>query len=99
MCIAGSSKLYCKPFLVDGVQVGYIAPCTSNYLSTYSDVFVMVMGSDGEVVHVTLNPEINTFTERTKKVAEVMMDLRQKDVFSTLRGWRDEASALIQMYQ
>ncbi|XP_078369139.1 uncharacterized protein LOC144653086 isoform X2 [Oculina patagonica] len=35
-------------------------------------------------------PELKTFTERTQKVAEVMEDLRLKDVFSTLRGWRNE---------
>ena len=52
----------------------------------------MVTRNDSEIIHVALNPEIKSFTERTNKVAEVMSDLRQKDVFSTLRGWRDEAS-------
>ena len=93
LSVAGSSKLSCKPFIVDGVQVGYISPHVSSHLSAYNRVFVMVVGpNDGEILHVTLNPEIKTFTERTNKVAEVMMDLRQKDVFSTLKGWRDEAS-------
>lgn len=52
----------------------------------------MVEGNDGEVTHVTLSPKLKNFTERTKKVADVMEDLRLKDVFSTLRGWRNEAS-------
>jgi len=86
----GSSKLSCQPFLVDGVQVGYISPQISSYLSSYSDVFCMVKSNDGEIVQMTLNPKIKTFLERTEKVAEVMMELRQKDAFSTLRGWRDE---------
>ena len=85
----GSSKLSCQPFLVDGVQVGYISPQISSYLSSYSDVFCMVKSNDGEIVQMTLNPKIKTFLERTEKVAEVMMELRQKDVFSTLRGWRE----------
>lgn len=73
--------------------MGYILPHVSSYLSAYNDVFVMVVGpNDDEILHVTLNPEMKTFTERTNKVAEVMTDLRQKDVFSTLKGWRDEAS-------
>lgn len=86
----GSSKLSCQPFLVDGVQVGYISPQISSYLSSYSDVFCMVKSNDGEIVQMTLNPKIKTFLERTEKVAEVMIELRQKDAFSTLRGWRDE---------
>jgi len=90
----GSSKLSCKPFVVDGVQVGYITPHISSYLKAYTSVFVTVAETDGEITHITLNPEIKTFTERTKKVAEVMKDLKQKDVFSTLRGWRDEKPVL-----
>lgn len=86
----GSSKSSCKPFIVDGIQVGYISPHISSHLSAYSSVFVISAASDGEICHVTLNPEIKTFTERTEKVAEVMLDLREKDLFSTLRGWRDE---------
>lgn len=86
----GSSKISCQPFLVDGVQVGYISPKISSSLSSYSDVFCMVKSNDGEIVQMTLNPKIKTFLERTERVAEVMMELRQKDAFSTLRGWRDE---------
>lgn len=52
----------------------------------------MVKANDGEITHVTLTLEIMNFTERTQKIAEVMEDLRLKDVFSTLRGWRNEAS-------
>lgn len=50
----------------------------------------MVKSNDGEIVQMTLNPKIKTFLDRTEKVAEVMMELRQRDAFSTLRGWRDE---------
>ena len=77
---------------MDGVQVGYISPQMSSYLISYSDVFSMVKSNDGEIVQMTLNPKIKTFLERREKVAEVMMELRQKDALelSTLRGWRDE---------
>ena len=70
--------------------MGYISPQMSSYLISYSDVFCMVKSNDGEIVQMTLNPKIKTFLERTEKVAEVMMELRQKDALSTLRGWRDE---------
>lgn len=52
----------------------------------------MVKGNDGEITHVALTLELKNFTERTQKIAEVMEDLRLKDVFSTLKGWRNEAS-------
>ena len=72
--------------------MGYISPQMSSYLISYSDVFCMVKSNDGEIVQMTLNPKIKTFLERREKVAEVMMELRQKDALelSTLRGWRDE---------
>ena len=43
-------------------------------------------------VQMTLNPEIKTFEERT--VAGIMMELRRKDVSSTLGEWRDEVRRL-----
>ncbi|XP_068718299.1 uncharacterized protein [Montipora capricornis] len=86
----GSSKLSCKPFIVDGTQVGYISQHVSTFLSSYGNVFFTVKKDNGEILHMTLNPEIKTFAERTEIIAEVMVDLRQKDVFGTLRGWRDE---------
>ena len=95
---AGSSKLSCQPFLVDNVQVGYISPNVSSYLSSYSDVFCKVKSNNGKIVQMTLNPEIKTFEKRTERVAEVMMELRQKDVFSTLIGWRDEARRLFALF-
>lgn len=94
MFFIGSCKSLCKPFLVDNVQVGYISPKVASYLKSYGDIFVMVPGTGGEISHVTLAPELKTFTERSQKVAEVMNSLRLKDVFSTLRGWRNEASAI-----
>ena len=72
--------------------MGYISPQISSFIRCYSDVFVMVKGKDGEITHVTLTVELKNFTERTQKIAEVMEDLRRKDVFSTLKGWRNEAS-------
>ena len=43
-------------------------------------------------VQMTLNPEIKTFEERT--VAGIMMELRRKDVSSTLGEWKDEVKRL-----
>ena len=91
----GSSKLLCKPFLVDGVQVGYITPTVLTHLYNYNDVFATVLGKDGEVCALTLTQQLKTFDERAQEVHKVMRDLREKDIFSSLRGWRDEAGFLI----
>ena len=44
------------------------------------------------VERVELAHSLTTFTDRTNKMAEVLQDLRKKDVFSTLDGWRDEVN-------
>ena len=74
--------------------MGYISQHVSTFLSSYGNVFFTVKKDNGEILHMTLNPEIKTFAERTEIIAEVMVDLRQKDVFGTLRGWRDEVVIL-----
>lgn len=39
---------------------------------------------------IELNPAFRDYNERTEKVEQVLKELRDKDVFVTLRGWRDE---------
>ncbi len=39
---------------------------------------------------VRLDPSLKTFEQKSEKVATVLNELRQKDVFVSLKGWRDE---------
>lgn len=43
---------------------------------------------------IELNPIFRDYNERSVNVDRVMQDLREKDVFVTLRGWRDEVCYL-----
>ena len=46
---------------------------------------------DGNAVEtVRLNPNLNSYDERSEKIAVVLQELRKKNVFFTLKGWRDE---------
>lgn len=39
---------------------------------------------------IELNPAFRDYNERTSKVEQVLLELRDKDEFITLRGWRNE---------
>ena len=42
------------------------------------------------VTCVEVCESLDTYEERSKKVAEVLDDLRKRDLFVSLKGWRDE---------
>ncbi|EDO49598.1 predicted protein [Nematostella vectensis] len=90
---AGSSKVHCKPFVVDGITVGTILPNVLTQIRKYPDIFAVIKTTDSDE-HVTLVPSLLTFEERTQKVNEVVQEFRKKDLFVTLRGWRDEMYAV-----
>lgn len=57
----------------------------------------MVLHYAFQVFHITsdfveLNPAFRDFEERTNKVEKVMKQLRDENVFLTLKGWRNEVS-------
>lgn len=37
-----------------------------------------------------LNPAFRDYAERTEKVEAILLELKSKDLFVTLRGWRNE---------
>lgn len=111
----GILKGECRPFFVDGKQVGLIRPDVVNKLLNYPEVFIMresdldgrvscnctqTMMSQGTKTDfssiflnkgiIELNPAFRDYNERTNKVEQVLLELRDKDEFITLRGWRNE---------
>ena len=50
---------------------------------------------DSSVETVVLDPKLTTFEERSEKLAIVLEELRKKDVFFTLKGWRDEVMTAV----
>ncbi|XP_031570665.1 nudix hydrolase 20, chloroplastic-like [Actinia tenebrosa] len=91
---SGQLVSQCTPFLVDGIPVGTISPYVLPHLEKHTDVFKLVRNDDGGIGHVTLDSNLQTFEQRTKKVDDVMQEFRRKDLFLTLKGWRDEMYAV-----
>lgn len=78
----------CRPFVVDGLQVGVIRKNVLKELFKYPEVFVIKDNAKSKVVE--LNPAFRDYNERTEHVDRVLRQFRQDDVFVALKGWRDE---------
>lgn len=82
----GPNEGDCKAFYVGGELIGIIRSDIWKHLLHYSTVFQY----DPRVQSVTLNPDWRTYDERSEKLDSVLRELRSKNIFSTLAGWRDE---------
>ena len=72
------------PFMCSGNQVGLISPQVVEQLKSYQDVFKI---SDD---FVTLDPKLSSYEERSQAIGNVLADLKARDIFLALRGWRNE---------
>lgn len=95
VCVfSGLSKGDCRPFVVDGKQVGVIRPDVLRQLALHPEVFCLrssantTTASSQEVVE--LNPAFRDYAERSSRVDEVLRKFRADQTFVTLKGWRDE---------
>ncbi|XP_019873561.2 uncharacterized protein LOC109601730 [Aethina tumida] len=82
--LSGLKSLECKPFVVEGCQVGLVRPDVMKQLLRYPEVFQVSPGC------VELNPAFRDYEERSNKVDEVLKQLRAENAFIALKGWRDE---------
>lgn len=79
------------PFLVENRQVGLIRPDFWVHFKKYPQVFYLQEKEEGSKKYgVHLNEDYKSYTERTKAVNQVLVDLRDKDAIRALQGWRDE---------
>jgi len=74
----------CIPFFCAGSQVGMVCPAVVIQLANYPNVFSITKES------VTFAVDLNDVNKRNLALDQVLRDLRSKDVFIPLRGWRDE---------
>jgi len=72
------------PLLCGHAQVGMISPQVLAQLLHYPAVFSI---SKEKVI---LNEKLTTEAERSAALEEVLLDLKRRDVFPPLRGWRKE---------
>lgn len=73
---------------MDGLQVGIIRPDVLKELLNFPEVFSIKDEDKSKLVE--LNPSFRNYKERTEQVDRILRQLRQNDVFLTLKGWRDE---------
>lgn len=78
----------CRPFIVDGEQVGVIRPDVLKQLFKYPEVFCIRDNDNSKVVE--LNPAFRDYNEKSENVDRVLRQFRNDGVFVTLKGWRDE---------
>jgi len=74
----------CLPFFCQNIQVGLISTSVLSQLSNYPDVFIISKKS------VTLSDSLTSVQERNEALEQVLLDMKSKDLFSALRGWRSE---------
>ncbi|GFS77822.1 nudix hydrolase 24, chloroplastic [Nephila pilipes] len=85
----------CKEFHVGNEQVGIIRADIWKELLHYSTIFQFDQAHN----KVVLNPEWRTYEERSEKIDRLLRELRMKDIFSTLAGWRNEKKMLQHSFQ
>ncbi|KAJ1095708.1 hypothetical protein NDU88_000866 [Pleurodeles waltl] len=89
--LPGSSKGTCSTFLVDGQTVGSIPAAVVKELHGYPEVFTVYQDSTrGPASCVELNTKLSSYDLRSAAVHQVLEDLRSRNLFQTLREWRDE---------
>jgi len=82
----------CIPFKCCGSQVGLLSKNVVGELSHYPDVFIITPDS------VDLSPQLSSAQERSKALELVLLDMRSKDTFLALRGWRGECYEIRQQF-
>ena len=90
-----SSKMGCVPFIVDNKKVGLVPQYVQKELQNYPHVFetANLKGSD-KTVCVNLSIALDSVEKRDEALAEVLEDLRSKNAFVSLKGWRDEVNEM-----
>ena len=90
-CIPGSSKDLCRPLMVKNNQCGTIPFPVLDVLQNYQDTFPFVKDDKtGNIKYVTVSDQLITADQRTQAIDIIVKQFREKKVFVTLDGWRDE---------
>ncbi|KAL0277884.1 UNVERIFIED_CONTAM: hypothetical protein PYX00_005007 [Menopon gallinae] len=82
--LTGLRKGECRPFIVEGHQVGLIRPDIMKTLLRYPEIFVMQPDC------IELNPAFRDYDERTNRIEKVLRECREKNDFVALKAWREE---------
>lgn len=87
----GSSKDECVPFNINNTQVGLVPPEVLNKLEFYHDIFYVVRDLlSKKIKYVTMATTLTDKKTRSQQFANVMRDWKDRNLFPTLKGWRNE---------
>ncbi|CAF0740186.1 unnamed protein product [Brachionus calyciflorus] len=78
------SSTECYKFFIEEYHVGFIDYKVANELRKYPNIFIF--DDKNEYSRI----DLETFEDRTKAIEEVLNDLKEKNLFKTLNGWRNE---------
>ncbi|XP_035795728.1 uncharacterized protein YJR142W-like isoform X2 [Anopheles albimanus] len=80
----------CRPFVVDGHQVGLVSQNVIEQLLKYPEVFHIRAPEHGKQNIVELNPAFRDYNTRSQQVDRILREFREQGLFVALKGWRDE---------
>uniref|UniRef100_A0A2M4APQ8 Putative thiamine pyrophosphokinase n=1 Tax=Anopheles triannulatus TaxID=58253 RepID=A0A2M4APQ8_9DIPT len=86
----GLRKGECRPFVVDGHQVGLVSQNVIEQLLKYPEVFHIRAPEHGKQNIVELNPAFRDYNTRSQQVDRILREFREQGLFVALKGWRDE---------
>ena len=78
-----ATQLY-LPFICESQRVGLVAPEVAEQLKKYPDV--LTVSKEG----VVLSPGLDDPHKRNHGMEKILLDMRDKKIFPTLSGWRNE---------
>lgn len=73
-------------FKVDDTELGFVKPEAAKCFLEYSEYFK----TDEEFKSLILSTNLDNSLKRTKAIEKILLDIREKKVFSCLDGWRNE---------
>uniref|UniRef100_A0A182SJX4 Nudix hydrolase domain-containing protein n=1 Tax=Anopheles maculatus TaxID=74869 RepID=A0A182SJX4_9DIPT len=80
----------CRPFVVDGHQVGLVSQNVIEQLLKHPEVFHIRAPEHGKQNIVELNPAFRDYNTRSQQVDRILREFRKQGMFVALKGWRDE---------
>ena len=72
------------PFTFHRARIGTVDPAVVDQLRTFGDVFTV------HPDRVQLNDKLTTYEQRSEAVRTFLEEMRERKVFPTLAGWRNE---------
>jgi len=81
----------CVPFIINDTQVGLVLPEVLSKLEFHNDIFFVVRDLlTNRVRYVTMATDLEDKKKRSIQFNNVMRDWKDRDLFTALRGWRNE---------